>query len=285
MVVSVRGLVRVYVHVGERLMVEEVVEIKLNKRQEQIVEKVQQEGFLSVEFLTRTFNVTPQTIRRDINDLCEQGLARRYHGGIGLVSSVENVAYDTRKVLLQDEKRLIAQMVAANIPEGASVFIDIGTTTEEVAKALRDHKQLRVITNDLNVATILSSNPTCEVIIAGGVVRHRDRGITGEATIDFIRQFKVDYGVVTISAIDLDGSLLDFDYYEVRVAQAIIENSRQVFLAADHSKFSRSALVRLGSIAQVDGFFTDEMPPKEIVQILNEQNVALHLPGQGDGLA
>lgn len=261
-------------------MTEDAVEKKLNKRQEKIVEKVQQQGFMSVEYLTRTFNVTPQTIRRDINDLCDQGLTRRYHGGVGLASSVENVAYDTRKVLLQDEKQLIAQKVAENIPEGASVFIDIGTTTEEVARALRNHNQLRVITNDLNVATILSANPTCEVIIAGGVVRHRDRGITGEATIDFIHQFKVDYGVISISAIDLDGSLLDFDYHEVRVAQAIIENSRQVFLAADHSKFSRSALVRLGNISQVDGFFTDKLPPKEIVEILDEQNVALHLPDE-----
>lgn len=259
-------------------MVDSKEKIKLNKRQEQIVEKVQQEGFLSVEFLTRTFDVTPQTIRRDINDLCEHGLARRYHGGVGLSSSVENVAYDTRKVLLQDEKRLIAQMIADKIPDGASIFIDIGTSTEEVAKALRDHQQLRIITNDLNVATILSGNPTCEVIVAGGVVRHRDRGITGEATIDFIRQFKVDYGIIGISAIDLDGSLLDFDYHEVRVAQAIIENSRKIYLAADHSKFSRSALVRLGSISQIDGLFTDQMPPEEIVQILREQNVALYIP-------
>lgn len=253
-------------------------EKKLNNRQAQIIEKVKEEGFLSVESLTRTFNVTPQTIRRDINDLCEQGLARRHHGGIGLASSIENVSYDTRKVLLQDEKRLIAEMIAKEIPEGASIFLDIGTTTEEVAKALLEHQKLRVITNDLNVATILSDNPTCEVIIAGGVVRHRDRGITGEATIEFIRQFKVDYGIITISAIDLDGSLLDFDYHEVRVALAIMENSRSVFLAADHSKFSRNALVRLGNIAQTDDFFTNKMPPNEIIEILERENITLHVP-------
>lgn len=251
---------------------------KLNNRQSQIIEKVKEEGFLSVDFLTRTFDVTPQTIRRDINDLCEQGLARRHHGGIGLASSIENVSYDARKVLLQNEKRLIAEMIAKEIPEGASIFLDIGTTTEEVAKALRNHQQLRVITNDLNIATILSNNPTCEVIIAGGVVRHRDRGITGEATIDFIRQFKVDYGIISISAIDPDGSMLDFDYHEVRVALAIIENSRRVFLAADHSKFSRNALVRLGSITLTDDFFTDKMPPQEIIEIIEQENITLHIP-------
>lgn len=258
-------------------MIETGAEKKLNQRQQQILEMVQQQGFAAVEALAQSFDVTPQTIRRDINELCLQGLVRRFHGGVGLSTSVENVAYETRKVLLLEEKQRIARAVANQIPDRASVFIDIGTTTEEVARALRDHDGLRVITNDLNVATILSSNPTCEVIIAGGVVRHRDRGITGEATIDFIRQFKVDFGIIGISAIDSDGTLLEFDYHEVRVAQAIIENSRKIFLAADHTKFNRNALVRLGQLSQVHALFTDEQPPKEIAKYMTEHKVALHL--------
>ena len=93
--------------------------------------------------------------------------------------------------------------------------------------------------------------------VAGGVVRARDRGIVGEAAIDLIRQFRVDFGVIGISGIDLDGTLLDFDYQEVRVAQAIIANSRQVFLAADHTKFGRNAMVRLGGLEDVDALFTE----------------------------
>lgn len=101
----------------------------------------------------------------------------------------------------------IAQMVAQQIPDNASLFINIGTTTEEVAKALCGHKNLRVITNNLNVATQLSDNSNFEVIVAGGVVE-RDRGVIGESTIDFIRQFKVDFGIIGISGVDLDGTLL-----------------------------------------------------------------------------
>ncbi|WP_291315487.1 DeoR/GlpR family transcriptional regulator [Desulfuromonas sp.] len=253
----------------------------LSQRQKQIVEMVRQQGFAAVEALAQNFDVTPQTIRRDINELCSQGLVRRFHGGVGLSSSVENVAYETRKVLLLEEKQRIARQVAGQIPDRASVFIDIGTSTEEVARALRDHEGLRVITNDLNVATILSGNPTCEVIIAGGVVRHRYRGITGEATIDFIRQFKVDFGILGISAIDSDGTLLEFDYHEVRVAQAIIENSRKVFLTADHTKFGRNALVRLGHLSQIDALFTDRQPPEEIAGSLAEHNVALYVAEAG----
>ena len=118
---------------------------------------------------------------------------------------------------------------------------------------------MRIVTNNLYVAGVLL-NADCEVTIAGGLVRNSDGGVVGEATIDLINQFKVDYGIIGISGIDMDGALLDYDYREVRVAQTIMRNARQVFLAADHSKFSRPAMVRLGCITEVSAFFTDRMP-------------------------
>ena len=248
----------------------------MNQRQHEILDLVQQQGFVSIETLAQSFNVTPQTIRRDINSLSDKQLLTRYHGGAGPSSSVENVEYATRQVMHLDEKRRIAEIAARHIPDRASIFINIGTTTEEVAKALQHHKCLRIITNNLNVAAILRTNPGFEIIIAGGAVRQRDGGITGEATIDFVRQFKVDFGIIGISSIDADGTLLDFDYHEVRVAQAIIENSRQVFLVADHSKFERCAMVRLGSISQIDALFTDQLPPAHLLPILTESNVVFH---------
>ncbi|HEU0199146.1 MAG TPA: DeoR family transcriptional regulator, partial [Burkholderiaceae bacterium] len=223
------------------------------------------------------FDVTHQTIRRDINRLVELKLIRRFHGGAGLPASTENVAYSMRQVLFHDEKRRIAQLVARHIPNDASLFINIGTTTEEVAHALRRHKGLRVITNNLNVANVMAGNPDNEVIIAAGVVRPRDKGITGEATIDFIRQFKVDIGVIGVSSIELDGTLRDFDYREVRVAEAIINQSRQVYLVADHSKFGRPALVRLGHISQVRALFTDQPPPEEMSQVFAEAKTTVHV--------
>ena len=170
-------------------------------------------------------------------------------------------------------------MLAGHIPNHVSLFINIGTTNEEVARALSDHKGLRVITNNLNVASILSRNENFEVIIAGGLVRHRDCGIIGEATIDFIQQFRVDYGIVGISGIDLDGTLLDFDYREVRAARAIIDNSRKVLMVADHTKFGRNAMVRLGSIGDIDGLFTDRRPPAALHEIMESENVSLYVAG------
>jgi DeoR family glycerol-3-phosphate regulon repressor len=187
------------------------------------------------------------------------------------------VAYTQRKVLWLEEKQQIARMVAAQIPDHASLFINIGTTTEEIARCLCDHDRLRVITNSLNVAAILAGNDNFEVIVAGGLVRPRDGGIVGPLTIDFIQQFRVDFGIIGISGIDLDGTLLDFDYREVRAARAIIDNSRKVFLAADHSKFGRNAMVRLGSIGEIDALFTDRMPADSVNEALSASEVELHV--------
>lgn len=258
-----------------------VSEADLIPRHKNILALARQKGYLSTDELTRTFAVTPQTIRRDVNDLCAKGLLRRYHGGAGLPSSIENVDYSDRQGLNRDEKAHIAQMVARQIPDNASLILNIGTTTEEVAKALSTHKNLRVITNNLNVAILLSANPSFEVIIAGGVVR-RDHGVIGESTIDFIKQFKVDYAVIGISGIDPDGTLLDFDYREVRVTQAIIENARQVFLVTDHSKFICSPMVRLGHISEISALFTDQQPPDEIISLLAQAKIALHVVEGGD---
>ena len=246
-------------------------------RQAKIQELVQANGFVTIDFLAREFDVTPQTIRRDINTLSQHGTIHRYHGGAGIGSSTENVAYNQRKVLCFKEKQRIAHMVAAQIPDHASLFINIGTTTEAIAHALTGHRRLRVITNNLNVASIMSTNENYEVIVAGGLVRPRDCGIIGEATIDFIQQFRVDYGIIGISGIDLDGTLLDFDYREVRAARAIIDNSRKVFLAADHTKFGRNAMVRLGNIDEIDALFTDRQPPASLIEVLHQAEVALYV--------
>jgi DeoR family transcriptional regulator, glycerol-3-phosphate regulon repressor len=138
---------------------------------------------------------------------------------------VENVAYEARRQLAATEKVVIGQHAASLIPNNCSLFINIGTTTEEVARALVHHEGLLVITNNIHVATILMPRPKIDVILAGGMLRKSDGGIVGEAAVDFITQFKVDHAVIGASAIDEDGAMLDFDYREVRVAKAIMQNA------------------------------------------------------------
>ncbi|MRK23326.1 DeoR/GlpR family DNA-binding transcription regulator [Pseudomonas sp. JG-B] len=247
----------------------------LGPRQQDILDLTRERGYVSIDELAQAFGVTPQTIRRDINQLAEHGLLRRTHGGAASEgSSTQNTAYAMRAGQNRDEKQRIADAVAEYIPDHASLFINIGTTTEAIARALMGHKGLKVITNNLHVAAQLADKPDFEVLVAGGTVRS-DGGIVGQAAVDFIQQFKVDYALVGISGIDEDGSLLDFDYQEVRVSQAIIENARQVFLAADSSKFGRNAVVRLGALSLVDRLFTDHQPSPALTRLLAEHKVHL----------
>jgi len=248
-------------------------------RQDAIVEMTRTNGRVTVDELASHFDVTPQTIRKDLNDLAARRRILRVHGGAVRPSGTANLEYDNRKLLASGEKAAIARAVAEIIPDGASLFVNIGTTTEAVSEALLDHRALMVITNNINVANRMRVHPQMEVVIAGGVVRGSDGGIVGEAAVDFIRQFKVDYAVIGASAIDLDGALLDFDFREVKVAQAIIQNARHVILAADATKFDRSAPVRIGHISQVDTFVTDHCPG-ELQEVCTNADVRLIETGE-----
>ena len=243
-------------------------------RQQKTLELVRERGYISIEELAQYFDVTPQTIRRDINQLADEGLLRRYHGGAAHDSTVENTEYTPRVGYMLEEKRTIAEAVAAAVPDHASLFINIGTTTEAIAHALLNHTGLKIITNNLNVAKILSTKEDFEVLIASGRVRP-DGGVIGQATADFFKQFKADYALVGISGIEEDGTLLDFDFQEVCVSQEIISSARQVFLAADSSKFGRNAMIRLGSLKQVDCIFTDQQPNEQYMKMIQELDVGL----------
>jgi DeoR family glycerol-3-phosphate regulon repressor len=247
----------------------------LTDRQNDIVSLARTTGRVTVEDLAFRFDVTPQTIRRDLNDLCDRRVLTRTHGGALISSSVENLSYEARRLIAADAKRAIGAAAAALIPDKSSLFINIGTTTEEVAMALRSHSGLRVITNNLNVAMMLYPNPSIEVIVVGGPVRRSDGAVIGGGAVDFIRQFKVDAAVIGASALDEDGSLLDFDALEVTASRAIIENARQVMLVCDRMKLQRAAPVRIGHMSQIHTFVTDRLDSVQLRQVCSDRGVQL----------
>lgn len=252
----------------------------ITPRQTDILSRARQFGRVEVEDLAALFSVTPQTIRKDLNDLCDLRLLQRIHGGAIHPSGASNYAYDSRRLLAADEKRHIGARAASLIPDNSSIMLNIGTTTEQVAMALRHHNGIMAITNNINVAHILRESPSAEVVIAGGLVRKSDGGIVGEATVDFIKQFKVDYAVIGASAIDEDGTILDYDYREVSVAREIIQHARRTILVIDALKFQRNAPVRIAHIADIDILVTDEVPPESIVEICRDNNVRIEIASE-----
>ena len=246
-------------------------------RHPDILEIARSQGKVTVEGLAEHFSVSLQTIRRDLSDLAETGQLERVHGGAIVASGTVNIAYSQRRELNAEAKAAIAADCAAHIPSDCSVFLNIGTTTEAVAKALLEHRNLMVVTNNINVASILAANSSCEIILAGGVLRRKDGGLVGTLTQQSIERFKVDYAVIGCSALDQDGDLLDFDIQEVGVSQTIIGQARQTFLVADQSKFQRSAPVRINSLSALSAVFTDAPLTSSLAEQCAAWGTAVHL--------
>ena len=218
----------------------------LSARQQDVLSLAKQQERVDVESLAEHFSVTPQTIRRDLNELCEHNFLGRIHGGAVYLSGVSNFAYNSRRQLVVEGKRKIGEAAAALVPDSASVILNIGTTTEQVALALCKHTGLMAITNNINIANILLETSDAEVLIAGGLARRADGGVVGASAVEFIKQFKVDFAIIGVSAIDEDGCLLDYDYREVRVSKAIMDQARQIILVSDGMKFERNAPINIG---------------------------------------
>ncbi|WP_147124737.1 DeoR/GlpR family DNA-binding transcription regulator [Shimia ponticola] len=239
-------------------------------RHARILSAARSAGQVNATRLAHEIGVTPQTIRTDLRKLVDAGLLERVHGGAILPSGVRHIGYADRQALNRDRKARIGARVSRLIPNDSSLFLNIGTTTEAVAKELLSHSNMMVVTNNLNVANILAQNESCEVIVAGGQLRRSDGGLVGDAAAATIERYKVDFAVIGTSALDQAGDLLDFDAAEVRVAQTILRQARSSILAADHTKFTRQAPVRIANLAELDVFVTDQAPSERVQTVCKD---------------
>jgi DeoR family glycerol-3-phosphate regulon repressor len=232
--------------------------MNLSSRQKQIMDRLHEtNGVLSSAEITTAFDVTVQTIRKDLNDLSEMGLVRRVHGGIRLPSDNHNLSFDNRTVLNLTSKQRIARKTVQLFPENTTIFLGIGTTPQQVAQALMDHPGLTVVTNNINVALTLCSNPNIQTYLAGGRVRANDQDTMGFETIEFMGKFNIQYGVFGVGGMNERGQLLDFSPEEANISRIIIENSEASVLVVDHTKLDRYAPVITGELADIDFLVMD----------------------------
>ncbi|WLD58646.1 DeoR/GlpR family DNA-binding transcription regulator [Salinispirillum sp. LH 10-3-1] len=230
------------------------------ERQDSILEWARKELHVEVEEIAQRFGVTPQTIRRDINKLCEQGLLRRRYGGVSLPTNAANSPISDRQIRNITTKQMIAQRIADSIPDDATVSLGVGSTCEQVARALIHHRSLKILTNNLSVASALSSNADIEVIVSGGQYRHNDHDVVGPEVTHFFSSFVTDFGIISTGSMDLENGLMDYDIREAEASRAIIANTRVRLLAADHSKWHLNAYCKVASFKYVDRLYTDAMP-------------------------
>lgn len=213
-----------------------------------------------IETLAEQLSVTTQTIRRDIGALCDAGVLMRFHGGASYRSSVTNTPYEARRDAFASEKDAIGAAVAAEVPDESSIFIDIGTTAEAVARHLLAKRGLRVVTNNLNVVSIFAAKEDVDITVTCGQLRQRDLALLGDICAEFVERFQLDFSVLGVVSIAAEGDLLDFSLGDSRLTQAILGCARRAFVVADRSKFGRPAVAKVGHLRQVDTLFTDRLP-------------------------
>jgi len=249
---------------------------KKARRQQALLQLLEAAGYVSVEEISERFQVTTQTARRDIADLTLTGRVRRHHGGVALAPAIDVITYRQRRIERIEAKRRIAQRVASVVPDGAAIYLDCGTTCEAIAEALTQRSGLKVVTCNLRAATLLGEQTEFTIAVPGGFVRNADGSVFGEDAADFIKRFRFDMAIISVSGVELDGRLADDDHQEVALARVAIGMSHTVLLAVDSYKFGRSGLVELGSSESVSMLVTDVAPPVELANVLRENKVLIY---------
>lgn len=254
-----------------------LIKLTGNPRHDRLISLINNRSYMNIDELAALLEVSTQTIRRDIRKLSELGCITRYHGGAGRASSVINTSFEQREQAYTDEKIAIAKAIADYIPDRCTLFITIGTTVEHIARALEVRKNLRIITNSLRVASILYKHKEFEVMVPGGVLRAHNGGIIGTSALSFIEGFRADYLITSFGAVEEDGTMLDYNIDEVACVKTMMSHSRNILVAADHTKFRASAAVEIGNISQVSALFTDREPPHALAATLAQHQVDIRL--------
>lgn len=239
----------------------------LTTRQKQILEKLEFKGTYSVSRLAADFNVSLETVRRDLKQLTDNGSVVRVHGAVGLAGQIGEAPFQRRMRENSAEKQLIANHVAASIRDGDSIMLDTGTTTSFIARELINHRRLSVVTNSSDIARTLATVNGNKVYIAGGQLRADSAAAFGKTAVEFIRQFTVQHAIISAGAVNEQG-IMDFDLEEAEFARAVLSLGNRRIVVTDHTKFGRRGLVQVTGFEDVTDFITSRMPPPEIAKAM-----------------
>lgn len=233
----------------------------LTDRQSVILREVAESGYVTIEALAARFGVSAQTVRRDIIALSNTGRLQRFHGGAGPMGSTEaaRLDYDAKREIGRPEKAVIGRRAAAMVPDGAAVYLDVGTTVEACARELARRRGFIVFTNSMRAAMLFDPQDH-EVHVLGGRMAGRDGSLVGESVVDMLRAVRLDVALIACSAVDEAGRVMDFDLSKIAVKRAAMAASRRSLLLATRSKFGRSALGTLGELDGFDAVVTEDGP-------------------------
>ena len=249
------------------------------ERQKKMMEYIEANTSAQIHELAERFHVSEATVRRDLDDLDQQGALRRTHGGaikVDRSTSYESM-YAEKINQMIEEKHRIADFAANLVHPGDTVLIDSGTTTYFIAQALAHHESLTIITNDLYIAYQTPLHPSSTLIVTGGVRRHSRQELVGTITENFIRDAHVDVAFIGVDGIDLTGGATNANFAEVGVKRLMLQSAARSVIVADHSKFGRVALARICDLKEASLLITDRGIDGDVLNRLKKLSVQIEI--------
>ena len=244
------------------------------ERQKQILSLLSQQGRMSVADIVSQFSISEATARRDLETLSSQGKAQRVHGGvIAIEQAPPELPILEREIEQSEEKALIGRAAAKLVRNGETLFLGSGTTVLEIARNIRDHKNLTVITNSLPVLNILAGQKEITVVSLGGMLRDSELSFIGHITEQALVEIRADKVFMGTRGVSLEHGLTNDYLQETLTDRAILKCGREVIIVADHTKVNRVATVLLAPLNSIHMFVTDSKADKKFVQALKRQGV------------
>jgi DeoR family transcriptional regulator of aga operon len=247
-------------------------------RQQQILQQLERQQRLSVADICGTFNISEATARRDLESLAGQGKLQRVHGGaIVLTQAPPEQPILQRQSEQTEEKVRIGQAAAALVRPGETVFLGSGTTVLEAARALRGRRDLTVLTNSLPVVNALAGAEGITIICLGGMLRNSEFSFIGPVTEQALAEVRADKALIGTRAISLEYGLTSEYLPETMTDRLVLKAGQEVVVLADHTKFGRSATVRLAPLESIHTIVTDQQTPPNFLAAVRARGVQVVL--------
>lgn len=246
------------------------------ERQRGLLQFVEQHQRVTVPQICEQFAISPATARRDLDTLAELGKIQRVHGGaLALRNAPPEPPVLQRAAEQADQKQYIAQAAAALIVEGDTVFLSSGTTVLEVARQLRERRNLTVITNSLMVINMLADVPQINVIALGGVLRRSEMSLVGHLTEQGLTDVRANKVILGVRGVDLNHGLTNADLQETAIDRAVIRTGAEIIVVADNTKLGRASTALVVPLADVHILVTDRDAPPEFVEAVREKGLTV----------
>lgn len=246
------------------------------ERRNAILAKLSLEGKVIVSELSLEFDVTEETIRRDLEKLDKEGLAQKTYGGAVLNHGLNtDLPYNVRKRSNVEQKEIIAEKISQMIHDGDYIMLDSSSTAIYITKYIKNLKNITLITNSVETLIELADKENWNVLSTGGTLKKGSLSLVGTTAERMIRSFHVDLAVCSSKGLDLGMGITDSNEKDSEIKRAIFSSATRKILAVDSSKFDKISFVRVGDITDVDTIVTDTAPSERWIDYLKDKNVEL----------